>query len=526
MHLAVVHHGHRPHPDTGEAIPSRWLLTEAGDTKGNIPAYVRAAEPTVFVVSDPSAFLAELEGAFQYDPDWYYSLTRTHTEFGDYGTTRVKLRAFGFRSEGKWNGRGRRRQRLHQCWDPRGMSPAPAHTLFDTSAAITHETLMGWALDIREWAQSQDLELRNAFAGYASQLLRDERFYPEARRRVPRATNERARGYLPGNLTSIHTDATTITYNVSNIDQRSAHHRIVQEVALPDANTLFARGHFTNPDTAPTVWAYRGSPLYERTIRQHGLLCVGMHSRRTLKHEFRLKVQDYQGYQRVYIWSNALPFLESNGSRIEAIYAAWTSTSADSGLPRYGQWAQNQIEHSAAARAQWLKPLLHSTYGLLAARPRPVEVGHKRAKGGRLSRFLLGAREFEILATILPNWQPPIANVIQRGMIDTETQLRSLTMAQHLTAHGCKVLHIHTDGIHVTGQLPLLPSTWTVKPLTRVSYLDRQSWVADEKQCLPGRDAQRRQEIVEHYARLHAATRETRQPGRFRRGLQRAQKRT
>lgn len=432
--------------------------------------------------------------------------------------SRVKLRTFGFREDGK------RKQRLHQCWDPRAISPTPFHQFID--GEVTHDALLAWAVDVRAWAERNDLELRNAFAGYAAQLLRDSRFYPHARRKVPRVTNEKARPSLPGNLVNIYVRPGPTAYDVTAIDQRSAHHRITQRVPLPDANTLFARGFYSDPDNAPQYWAERGSHQYQRTMGEPGLLFVGMHSRRTLRNDHRLPLQDYQGFRRVFLYTNMVDFVESTGSYIDGIYAAWTSSTLDTGLPRYGKWAQHEIENAPPHRKKWLKPLLHSTYGLLAARPRPLEVGHRQAKGGRRERFLLGPREFDVRMIRLPDWQPITANVIQRGVIEAETQVRSLRMAQFLTDAGCRVLHIHTDGLHVEGQLPLLPDDWAITALTRVTYIDRVSWVAKERTCLPGRDVQQRREVIDHVVKLHATISERGKTGRLRRRPQRQTKRS
>lgn len=508
MHLAVIH----------ENTDGNFILCEDGTRKGDIPRYVRTAEPTIFVTVDPSRLLAQLQVSFQYDPNWHYTLSRTTRESaGDTAIARVKLRTFGFRGEGI------RKQRLHQCWDPRTVSPTPFHNFIDE---VTHASLLAWALDVRDWARDNNLELRNALAGYAAQLLRDPRFYPDARRRVPRATNEKARESLPGNLIELYVPPGPTSYNVTSIDQRSAHHRIVQSLPLPDANTLFARGFYSDPDNAPDYWTVPGEREFERLTTEPGLLYVGMHSRYSAKNEYRLPLQDFPGFKRQFIYTNMVPFLRETDTRIEGIYAAWTSNTHDTGLAKYGAWAQNEIETALTSRKRWLKPLLHSTYGLLAARPRPLEIGHRQAKGGKRVKYVLGAREFDVRAITLDAWQPPIVNVIQRGMIESETQIRSLRMAQRLADAGCQVTHIHTDGMHVRGQLPLLPDDWTVTALTRVTYIDRVSWVSVERDCLPGRDQQLRAEVIKHYAQLHTAMRE----GRSRRGLrgrlQRAQERS
>jgi hypothetical protein len=487
------------------------VIDEHGELHSDTIEYVRAAQPTAFLTPDPSSFLAALDERYHDHPHWRFTLARITQEKGDMSMSRVKLTSFGFRAcKTKAEreacpvcstGAAQRKGRLHQCWDPRTMSPTPVHKLIGDASV---QSLLTWGMDVRSWAREQNLELRIALSGYGSQLLRDPRFYPEPRRRVPRATNERVRAFLPGNLVRlVDTNPGPASYDVTSIDQRSAHHRVTQDIALPDANTLFARGYFSDPENG-RMWAPRGTTLYNRTVNQPGLIYVLLTSRLTAPGEFRLQVQDFTGQQRAYIWTNTVEFLESTGTRIDGIIAAWTSTTTDTGLSRYGNWAQSQIETASPARKRWLKPLLHSTYGLLAARPRPLEVGRNVMNhAGKSSSFLLGPRAFQVTARIVNDWQPTFVNVAQRGMIEAETQMRSLRMAQELHNAGCRITHIHTDGIHVEGRLPLLPDTWGVNGLTNVMYLDQVSWVAVERECLPGRDQRDRAEVIKHYARLH-----------------------
>jgi hypothetical protein len=493
------------------------IIDEHGEVHTDPIHYVKHALPTAFVTIDPSSFLSSLDDYYRGHPHWRFTLARIVAERGSLSISRVKLTTFGFRACKTpteraacplcCGGLSARKGRLHQCWDPRAMSPTPVHKLISD---VSVPSLLHWATDVREWARTQDLELRAALAGYGAQLLRDPRFYPEPRRRVPRATNEHVRPSLPGNLVRlVNTTPGPRTYNVTSIDQRSAHHRIAQEIALPDANTLFARGYFGDPESAPRLWAPRGSALYERTIRQPGLVYVLATSRLTAPGQFRLQLQNFTGQQRIYLWTNTVDFIESTGTRIDGIYAAWTSTSTDAGLSRYGSWAQNQIENASHGRKQWLKPLLHSTYGLLAARARPLQLGTNHGTAGKSSHFLLGPRSFPVTVRELTNFQPAFVNVAQRGMIEAETQLRSLRMAQYLTDADCIVTHIHTDGLHVEGKLPLLPDTWGINGLTDVTYIDNVSWIARERECLPGRDTRERMELVKHHARLLVTGTET-----------------
>lgn len=478
------------------AVADMVLVTEHGQLYEDPIDYFLDAVPTVIITADPSTFLALLHAAFQDHPAWKYTLYKTYSDYGEGGVARVKLSTFGFRGDGF------RKGRLHQCWDPRSVSPDVSARFLD---GVTHRDLLAWGLDVRDWAQENSLELRNAYAGYGSQLLRDPRFYPEPRRRVPRATNEAVRQALPGNLITLQAPTRGETFTVTCVDQRSAHHRIVQELPLPSSNHLFARGYFNVYDTVDDYWCRPGDMLYEQIMSRHlGLIYAQVNTRVTLTAEngLRLPFQDYQGTKREFLWTNQLDFLSATGTQVEGIYAAWTSTSVDTGLSLYGRWAENQITHASATRKRWLKPLLHSTYGLLAARPRPLEVGHRAPWGGGM--FLLGPREFPVKSVKLDTVSPAFVNVVQRGMIEAETQLRSVRMARMLTEAGCKVLHVHSDGLHVLGDLPLIPDTWSVSALTDVMYWDRVSWIANERTCLPGRDEHQRYEEQQHRVRLIA----------------------
>lgn len=504
-----------------------WIFDQDDYWTRDIPGYVYSIPPTIFVIADAGWFLGTLIDAYGDHPDFTFKLTQPEQDRETARISRTLISSFGFYrpiSPTDQNSVRRKplRARQHQCWDVHGMTQTTAYSMVG-EAKITRENMFRFACDVRAWAQEQNLELRNSLSGYANQLLRDQRFYPEPRRRVPRQTNERARPHLPGNRVELMVDPDiTHAYDVTTIDQRSAHHRIVQTLTLPSADTLYARGYFHSPDNAEQYFAHRSDPNYSRTIRLPGMLCVGLHSRPTEHREFRLKKQDFAGFRKVYLWTNEIEFIESTGSHIEGIYAAWSANTTDTGLAQYGAWAQVEIESATDKRKQWLKPLLHSTYGLLAAKPRALKFGYRHANSGTPDSFMLGNREIPVMSHTLQAWAPASANVIQRGLIEAETQLRSLRMAQHLTSQGCTVLHIQTDGIHLLGNLPTnLPGDWKIGELTYVQYIDNVSWVAFESSCLPGRDAHHRLKIYEQLARHHSHNSQPTTPrGQDRRTLQ------
>lgn len=440
---------------------------EDGQIVRNIPVYMVSSEPSIWVTRDPAYLLANLDEFFGAYPEWTYELMES--QVGNYSS--AKLRRFGMRAE-YYKALGLRRKSLHICWTPQHMMPGHAVT-----------DLMTFALDIRGWLEDNDLPIPTAPSGIGSSLLRDGRFYGIARARVPTSTNERLRPYLPG----IHQEIRAKThrrFDAIALDQASAYHRIVQELDVPDSQTLYARGHFADADNAPP-WLTPDHPHFERTLSEPGIVCVTAISRETRKREFRPPAANYIGEQRIYLWTNEIELLRERGLTIRAIHAAWTSEAADKGLPKFGAWAMDQIESASPYRKKWLKPALHSTYGLLGAKPRIMRTGRRVGKGEpekwlfRLHRFFVRVSEFDS--------KPATANVAQLGMIQAEVRQRTMKMANALNENGAQVTHIHADGLHVVGNLPLVDDSWKIEDRTSLVYVDRVSWHSDQGDIMPGR---------------------------------------
>lgn len=202
------------------------------------------------------------------------------------------------------------------------------------------------------------------------------------------------------------------------------------------------------------------------------------------------------------LWTNEVPLCEANGVTIHGIVAAWTANTADPGLPSYGAYAQQTITEASEFRRRWLKPTLHAVYGLLATRPRRVKIGHLHGRSPRGIARIGFAHEFSVAQADLGVMQPLTVNVAMLGVLQSEIRKRSFELARYLSENDVKILHIHADGVHVEGELPFIPNGWSVEPLTNLQYLDQQSWLSDEKDCLPGRDARHRTELIRHRAQL------------------------
>jgi hypothetical protein len=388
--------------------------------------------------------------------------------------------------------------------------------MLDAPERIIPPTLDGlarFATDVRAWLREQNLPIPTTLSAIGSALLRDKRFYPDARGRVPSATNERVREFLPGVHQELRTKQRTHR-SVVTLDQRGAYHQIVQDIALPDSTTLHARGYFSDPENAP-LWLQRSDPDCASVLSVPGLVCVDAHSRRSKPGEFRPPAIDYIGTRRIYLWTNEVPFAEQHGTQIIGLVAAWVAEDNDTGLSRYGRFAQQQISSVDAYRKGWLKPSLHSAYGLLGAKPRTLRNGFLHGRG-MVETWLLGVRPFNVHESSLDH-KPPLANAVQLGMIQAEVRLRTMRMANYLTTNGVNVTHIHADGLHAIGDMSLFvtidDTLWRMEERTDLTYLDRVSWTSKQGDTLPGRAMRDRVDYRRHHVGIQTAAR---QPARHR----------
>ncbi len=472
------------------------------------------------LITDPARFASENEGHVWIvdDPAWILNLMveahGSHLDFNyqivtsedDMPVRMVKSRItrFGFRCKHEKDTPERaacpyrRRRAMHTVWSPADLSPTPAKLITDYS----HESLLRLAVDIREWCENENVPLPSTLAGIANALLRDKRFWPEPRGRVPRATNENVRRFLPG----VHNESFTKPHDnyhpvVTALDQRTAYHVAAQQIPAPDPTSLFARGYFNHPDNSP-LWAIPGDGLYERTVRQPGVVFAECQVRPIRRHEVRPPAVRKSGRYRAALWTNEIPLVEQNGVTIIGLSTAWTSTRPDDGLPRYGAYAEQQVTEASDYRQRWLKPTLHALYGLLATRARHVKIGHLRGQSKNTGEARIGfGHTFPVRQADLGVIQPATVNTAALGVLQSEIRKRSLSLARTLTEHGVTVLHVHADGLHVVGDPPLTPEGWKIEPLTRLRYLDGQSWIAEEKDCLPGRDERMRITLMRETAR-------------------------
>lgn len=482
-------------------------MTEAGEVVRNLPMFATSSEPHIWVTFDVLSVALPLKDALGHT-DWFtwdFADARDPELEAEGYMSKAHLTSFGFdRKDPDGNHRnpppGIRKQARHVMWDPSRMFSDPSvgadHLHND------HASLMRFATDVRAWCQDQDLPLRATLPGLAAMLLRDPRFWPNDRGRVPRATNEAIRRYLPG----VHQRRLFPTRKhvpmALALDQRRAYHRAAQEVATPDPSTLYARGYFVDPENAPELWAEPGDELFERTIGQPGLVAARV-AARAAQRELRIPAVDkVKGSQVIYLWTNEVPYAESTGLVIEGLVAAWTSMNTDTGLPRYGAWAESQIDHASDYRRFWLKPTLHAAYGLLGARQRTL-IRASRFGRGTPAVYFVGTEAFTVMERRGHTGATPLANVAMLGVLQAEIRRRTLAMGTDLIRHGVPVLHVHADGLHIAPvQTPFTPHGWTMESITNLVYEDDVSWTTDQRDVLPGRDTRARVELRRHLVKL------------------------
>lgn len=386
--------------------------------------------------------------------------------------------AVGFRRR-----HGSDKSRYHACIDPNTFQQR-----LRLGPALSN--VVGFARALRGFCERNDLAIRSTAAAIAQQLLRDPRFWPEPRRKVPKATNRNCRPHLPGNYYELK-GKPDFPYPAHYVDYKNAHHTIAAEIDLPHPDDLYAHGYFA--DCKDKIYARRGDYAYDRILKEHGLLCV----KAKVPHRWkrgRNVPEDLRnrkaGAHKLFLYTNEIAWLEDCGLRIEYIIAAWTAEKVDEGMKSYAKFCIATITSASANDKAWLKPLLLAAYGILAARPRKLSVAHKRGAG-------YGAN-FAVHSSVIylrhyqsgNDFELPICNVVARGLIEAETRKRVLRMADYAKECGARVLSIYADGIFMTPppHLFFMPENWRIKEeISRIHFQNAVSFVSENLTRQPGK---------------------------------------
>lgn len=518
---------HSPYLPIIAVADGKAYVERTGETTDDLVGLCVREKSSLWVCQSAGYVIQQLDDYFRdRNPRWQFRATPTVREV--YRPNRVKSRTvihqttisfFGFQ---RFNGHSDRTSLYHYPLDPVWFC---RKTIAEVWGRDTDKrtALFQWGCDVREFLCEQELKLAPTSGGIAGQLLRDPRFYPEPRRKVPAATNAKARPTLPGNYYKLHTKADTL-HAAAYIDQDNAHHSIARELEFPCANSLHARGHFRSLADKP--WVRAESSRLTKELSRPGLFYGRITTPAELTGQYPPPFLEGQGSRLAFWYSNENAELEARGATVEYLIAAWTSDNAETGLNKYAEWATATLKETESKRREWLKPTLLSSYGILAARPKPLEFGFRQAKGGEERNYPIGAGYLKVIARRTSHdIEMPTANVIHRGMIEAETRARSLRMARDLHSAGVDILAVYADSVIVEvrrdgkTRLPLLPNGWTIKSyLTGLRFITATAFTSSEMTRLPGipREAQDR----ERKSRILRGLSKRRPPDRLELGTQ------
>lgn len=473
------------------------MVERTGDTYPRSElAKVLLLEPSSLLAAhNASHLLIELNRQFKDIDNWQYRVTPIEREIWKPNrekkivTSEILVNFLGFQGDKK------NPNRYFYPVDPIRFIRKSAFDIMGTDWDTEAGALFQWATDLRTFLVDNKLRLSPTSGGISAQLLRDARFFPDERRKVPAATNAKARAVLPGNFYRLYEAQEGKFYEASYLDQKNAHHAAALSLQFPSPNSLFARGYFRQAESEgeSRIWIHRGTQAFSDFLSEHrGLVLARIHSPHLKgNRSFHLPCMDKPGFSNAWLYTNEIPYLESfTGAYVEGIIAAWTSTDTDGGLNRYAQWAVKQVGESSRERRAWLKQTLLSGYGILAAKPRHIEFGFRKANGGTDRIYPVGPGRIpaKAIRTQRAN-EPGIANVIYRGMIEAETRLRSLQLARDLSERGLKVLAVYADSVFVDSAkaLPFLPEPWKIQAhLTSLRFFNSTSFTSRELEKLPG----------------------------------------
>ena len=506
-----------------------WVLLESGEVSHlSQLAQLLAGQPSSFIITlNGAALVNRLDRELSHVPNWQYRVTPLKRGIrkpdGQIGRTQIQGTVVNFLG---WQRADKRAGLYHFPLDPFtfcgargvvGMLPEPRVQVWDPITGEVLErlaSLMAWGQDVRDWCVSHHLKVSPTNGGVAAQLLKDSRFWPEARRKVPRATNARMRPHLPGNHYRLMVDENR-TYQAYYLDMSSSHHTIAADLRFPHPDKLRARGLFkdvpvesdvTVPEGRP--WLVPAMPGFAKLLESHGLLYCQVSTRKLPDSLFPLPYVRAPGVKMAWVYTNELATLHQLGVTIDFIQAAWTAWDIDTGLNRYARWALQETQQATQEAKAWLKPTLLATYGILATRPRVMETGYRLAERGIPRRYPAGSGMLQVRAMVADTEsETQITNVLYRGMIEAEQRVRALHCARLLTGHGCHVLAVYADSVFVDSStpLPFLPEGWRVEAeLDNLSFMSSTSFTSAQVTRLPGmaRDSMARVRRLEQMRRL------------------------
>lgn len=357
------------------------------------------------------------------------------------------------------------------------------------------EDIQGAAEALVQICENRGIRPRYSPGTIGGALLRASPNWEVGRNPAPRFISEAARPNMPGNLYALRSKYKTAKCAIY-LDQHSAHHTIASSIPLPHPAYLRARGRFRSVEKRGLV---PNADITDRWLGDFSLLDLHNHIGvivATVEVDHLAPSQTHlyppwcarRGTRQQWIWTPELRLLDRR-IRIRKITAALTSYVSDPVLKEFADWSLSQLSNGLNPA---VKPALLAAYGMLAVRSRESFVSHTihgRAMPPRAESVqfpLVNGPVFR--STVEGKRTPIIQNVVARGVIEAETQVRSIEMAREMENMKLKVLQIYADGIVVeTDQIPILPPTWRVAAqLTNLVARTPNSLLSDSLVKLPG----------------------------------------
>lgn len=479
------------------AIADGEILMEDGEVLpyDDLPLVIRTQPSSILVAHNFGPVVQYLDRAFDNDPLWQFRAAPVErSAWAPNRKRKATMRDCTISYLG-FKGANKRKGNYHYPLSPKTfvLKTAPEMRRGIPESHANTVKLMEWAKEVRTFLAKHKLNLSPTSGGIAAQLLRDSKFYPENRRKVPRHTNASARDHLPGNYYQLYSAKEGKGYHkAAYLDQISAHHMAAKRLTFPNANTLYQHGYYST--LKDSSYAKVGTARFDRIIGEHGLFYLAFEAPYFSDTDFPLpnillNLSARTHYGTGYFYSNEIPYLLELNIRIRHIIACWTSPDADIGLNLYSEWALKEIEEAPVNSKPWLKPTLLSTYGVLASKPKVQEFGYKHAEGGEKTRYPCGSGFLDVEVKKSDKMREPLmANVIHRGMIEAETRLTSIRLARKLAKEGHTILAIYADSVFVaSSEIPFLPEGWRIQEfLTGLHFESATHFTSREISKMPG----------------------------------------
>lgn len=365
------------------------------------------------------------------------------------------------------------------------------------------------AIALLEMCDERGITFRSTRGSLGAAMLKASPHWNKGRRSALSFINQEARKYLPGNFYStshkIRKDfikgedrALNPTMDhVYLIDQISSHHTVASQIKLPDPEDIRARGPWKQALKGdPQPWCHPYSRVGQLIMsgKLPGLYLARVmvtHIGPSMKHLQLPFAQKKTGRQLVWLWTPDFRIIEQTFQiQIELFICGMAGFKQDEALKEYGEWALEEIARDPS-KATYKKSTLLAAYGMLAfdVIDKPIHRFYGGINKGFMPIELPRAGLVKQTSVNYPKGiEPSIVNVINRGLIESETRARSLEYARELHMLGYHVPQIYADAILVeTDSMPFVHKGWRILHSLEKVWIPRANAFMSNTICkLPG----------------------------------------